>query len=157
MNETLGGMNRGPDDMLENLARRSDREAEQIVEREVMTKARQLFDYPEPCDARHRPPDIVQDMELVVEKISYLKDKDDPDKPLLTYRRLYIKRNDQEELDLNSQMLEYTEWGNAVPTEMFLPNRFAEADIDAKIMTEKIGTLLDKHLSEHTHFRQYSR
>ena len=123
-------------------------EMENTIEREIMTKARQLFDYPEPCNDRHRLPDLVEDFDLVVERTSYLIDKNDPNRPHLVYRRIYIKDGENETLDLNSQFIEYTEWNDSVPIEIVLPNNYPEAEIDADILNSKIGMLLDRHLSE---------
>lgn len=120
---------------------------ENAVQCELMTKAQHLFHLPVESDDRHRLPDMVDDLELVVERTSCLIDKNDPNRPQLTYRRLYIKRDGEEQLDLNSQMIEYTEWSDAVPIEIVIPNRYPEAEVDPQIMTEKIGGLLDRHLA----------
>lgn len=126
----------------------TDADLEHTTEREIMTKARQLFDYPDVCNEKHRLPDTVEDLELVIEKISYLIDRDDPDKPLLTYRRIYIKSNGEPQLDLGSQTIEYTEWSEELPIEIVLPNGFRESEADAEILTDKIGRMLDHHLGE---------
>lgn len=123
-------------------------ETESTIEREIMTKASQLFDYRQACNDRHRLPDLVEDYESVVIKTSHLIDKNDPDRPHLVYQRRYVRNGDVETLDLDSQFIEYTEWNDAVPIEIVLPNRYPEAELDADILTSKVGSLLDRHLAE---------
>lgn len=136
-----------PTDMLKQMMEKSNENREKITERSIMTKARQLFDYPEFCDSMHRSPDSEERGEMTVDKYSYLRD----DRGLLTYRRMYrIHRSeDGETLELipETQVIDYTASPGALPLTI-TAHRFPTAEIDADVLYEEAEMCIDRHLVE---------
>ncbi len=137
---------------VEEIARQTEREKEKLGELAVMIKAQQLFRNPRTEEDPYRSPDYIETHELIIEKFSFLHDREGEesrDRRMLTYRRLYrIGLDNEEELILDSQVIEYRESNNTVEA-LITCDRFPVAEIPEDIL-KNVEDFIDHHIAKVT-------
>ena len=152
MTENLENVPDEPPIEVERVAGQTVEEKEKLGELAVMIKAQQLFHQPRVEGDPYRSPDAIDTYELIVEKYSFIHDKDGPDKRdrrSLTYRRMYrIGLDNEEELILDSQVIEYRESDNTVEA-VITCDRFPVQEMTTDIL-DKVEGFLDYHIAKNT-------
>jgi hypothetical protein len=150
MTDNLENVPEEPPIEVERVAGQTIEEKEKLGELAIMIKAQQLFHHSRVEGDPYRSPDAVDTYELIVEKFSFIHDKDGADKRdrrSLTYRRLYrIGLDNEEELILDSQVIEYRESDNTVEA-VITCDRFPVQEMTTEIL-DKVEGFIDHHIAK---------